>query len=293
MLTTIIWGSAFSAQSAAMDHIGPFTFQAARCALAALALIPIILIADIIRKDGRNFFKKWADPKLWKAGILCGIPLCLACNLQQIGLVDTSAGKSGFITAMYIVFVPLIELFTRKKPSFMVPISVSIAVVGLYFISCAGITSIQASDLITVLCAIMFAVQITFVGIYAKDIDALRLNTVQALICTVLSAIFMAFTEKPTVDGLIITLPELAYVGILSMGIGYFLQIYAQKHLSSTPAALIMSLESVCAAIFGVILLHESMSNEEILGATLIFIAVILSQIPVEKLLRKKKIPTA
>ena len=283
LLATVIWGSAFVSQSVGMDHIGPFTFQAVRCAVAFVGLIPVILIADRFKNDQKSFIKRWADLRLWKAGLLCGIPLFLACNLQQVGLVDTDAGKSGFLTAMYIVIVPLIGIFLKRKATIMVPISVALAVVGLYFLSCVGVTQVNTGDLLTIGCAVMFAVQITFVDIFAQDADALRLNAIQALVCAVLSACVMLFTETPTWSGIYSCTLPLLDTGLLSMGLAYYLQIIGQKHLDTTPASLIMSLESVFAAVFGVLILHETMTGWEILGCVLVFAAVILSQIPVGK----------
>lgn len=286
LLATVIWGSAFVFQSIGMDHIGPFTFQAVRCCLAVIGLLPLILIADIFKKDESSFWRRWNTKALWKAGILCGIPLFLATNLQQIGLVETDAGKSGFLTAMYIVIVPVLGIFLKRKPSIMTPISVAIAVVGLYCLSCMGATQISVSDLLTLCCALMFAVQIIFVDLFAMDTDPLRLNAIQALICAVLSTVAMLFTEQPTWEGIRGCAIPLAHTGFLSLGIAYYLQIIGQKHLDSTPAALIMSLESVFAVIFGVLILKETMTDWEIFGCILLFAAVILSQIPIKS---KKK----
>jgi drug/metabolite transporter (DMT)-like permease len=235
------------------------------------------------KKDGSTFLKRWTDKNLWKAGLLCGIPLFLACNLQQVGLVDTDAGKSGFLTAMYIVIVPVIGIFLKRKPSIMVPISVSIAVIGLYFLSCMGVNKISTGDLLTIGCAISFAVQITFIDIFAKNTDAIRLNAIQALVCAVLSAIAMLFTEQPTWEGIRACAIPLLHTGLLSMGFAYYLQIIGQKLLDTTPASLIMSLESVFAAIFGALILKETMTGWEVTGCVLVFMAVILSQIPVGK----------
>ena len=279
-LATIIWGSAFVSQSIGMDHIGPFTFQAVRCAMAVLALLPIICIFDRFKNDRKTFFSRWSNAKLWKTGILCGIPLFIACNLQQVGLVDTDAGKSGFLTAMYIVIVPVIGIFLGKKPSIMVPISVGLAVVGLYCLSCMGATQMNLGDLLLIGCAFMFAIQITLVDRFAQALDALRLNTIQALVCAVLSSIVMLFTETPTWEGITACIIPLVHTGVFSMGLGYYLQIVGQQSLDSTPATLIMSLESVFAAIFGLLILQERMSGWEILGCLLVFAAVILSQIP-------------
>ncbi len=282
LLATIIWGSAFVSQSMGMDHIGPFTFQAVRCFLAVLGLLPVIAITDRRKCDSKTFVSRWADKKLWKAGLLCGIPLFLACNLQQVGLVDTDAGKSGFLTAMYIVIVPVIGIFLKRKPTIMVPISVALAVVGLYFLSCVGVTQISIGDLLTIGCAVMFAVQIIFVDIFAPDVDALRLNAIQALVCATLSFGVTIFTEQPSFSGILACALPLAHAGFLSMGAAYSLQILGQKDLEPTAASLIMSLESVFAVIFGALILKETMTGWELLGCTLVFAAVILSQIPVK-----------
>lgn len=287
LLATLIWGSAFVSQSVGMDYIGPFTFQAVRCLLAVIGLLPVILVMDRFQKDGKTFFSRWTDPKLWKAGLLCGIPLFLACNLQQVGLVDTDAGKSGFLTAMYIVIVPVIGIFLKRKPSIMVPISVVLAVAGLYCLSCVGVSSISLSDLLTLGCALMFAVQITFIDLLAKEVDALRLNAIQALVCSVLSAAVMVFTEQPTWKSVFDCSLPLAHAGLLSMGAAYSLQILGQQDLEPTTASLIMSLESVFAAIFGMLILNETMTAWEVIGCILVFIAVILSQIPIKTNQRK------
>ena len=290
LAATLIWGSAFVSQSIGMDHVGPFTFQTARCILAVIGLLPVIALVDRHCKDGQTFVRRWLDARLWKAGILCGIPLFLACNLQQLGLAEnTDAGKSGFLTAMYIVIVPVIGIFLKKKPSVMVPISVALAVVGLYFLSCMGVTQISLGDLLTICCAFMFAAQITFVDQFAQGMDALRLNTIQALVCGVLSAAVMAFTETPSLNALAGCALPLAHTGFLSMGAAYSLQIIGQKDLEPTAASLIMSLEAVFAVLFGCLILNETMTGWEILGCVLVFAAVILSQIPVP--LKKKALP--
>ena len=280
LLATIIWGSAFVSQNIAMKYMGPFSFQAIRCAIAVVGLIPVVAIFDRFSKSNKSFFSRWADKKLWIAGILCGIPLFLACNLQQVGLVDTNPGKSGFLTAMYIVIVPIIGIFRKQKPSPMIPISVLLAVFGLYFLSCVGVTSISSGDLLTLGCALMFAIQITFVDIFADSVDALRLNTIQALVCTVLSAILAICTkETVTLTGIADCALPLAHVGLLSMGAGYALQIMGQKQVEPTTSSLIMSLESVFAVVFEMLILNQFMDKWEIIGCILVFAAVILSQI--------------
>lgn len=283
LLTTVIWGCAFVAQSVGMDHIGPFTFQAVRCLLGVLALLPVIFLFDLKKTDGKNYISRWCDPKLWKAGILCGIALFVASGAQQVGLIDTDAGKAGFLTSMYIVIVPFLGLFFRKKLSPATVLGVLVAVAGLYLVSGAGTTGMAPSDMLMVLCAFAFAVQIVLVERLGMDMDGLRLNCVQCLVCSILSAVVMAFTETPVLGDLIDCALPLAYAGCLSMGVAYSLQIIGQQKVDSVPAAIIMSLESVFAALAGWLLLNERMSPRELTGCALLFTAVILSQIPARK----------
>jgi len=277
IIATIIWGSAFVAQSIGMDHIGPFTFQAVRCLLGALILLPIIAISDKV--SGKAFFRGWREQKLWKAGLLCGAPLFIAVNLQQMGIVDTDAGKSAFLTAMYIVFVPVLGIFRGQKPSKWIPVSVLLGVAGLYCLSCVGVTTIATSDLLLLGCALAFAMQILCVDIFANQVDCLRLNCICSFLCAVLSAILMLFMETPTWNAIFSCAGPLAYTGFLSMGIAYSLQMIGQKDLHPATASLLMSLESAFAVLAGWIILKESLSSWEKLGCVLVFLAVILSQI--------------
>lgn len=277
LLATLIWGSTFVAQSVGMDYIGPFTFQAVRCGLAVIGLLPAIYIAD--KRAGRSFTKEWANKQLWVGGLLCAVPLFLAVNLQQVGIVSTSAGKSAFLTAMYIVIVPILGLFVGRKPSPMVPLSVVLAVVGLYLLSCVGVTQILLGDILLLLCALMFAVQILFVDRFASTVDALRLNCLQAGFCAVASGIIAVFTEEVVFSSLLDCWLPLCYAGFLSMGAAYSLQIIGQKHMEPSGASLIMSLESVFAVLFGWLLLKQTMTKWESIGCALVFAAVILSQI--------------
>ncbi len=285
LLATFIWGTTFIAQSVGMDHIGPFTFQAVRCTMAVIGLMPVIWLFD--RKDGKRFPTQWKDKKLWKAGLFCGIPLFLACNLQQVGIVYTTAGKAGFLTAMYIVLVPVLGLFLKRKFTFIVPVSVAIAVAGLYLLSFAGVSRINIGDILLLGSALMFAVQILAVDHFAAETDSLRLNCLQAAVCAVGSAIVTCFTEDVSVSGLLDCWFPLCYAGFLSMGAAYSFQIIGQKHVEPTTASLIMSMESVFAVLAGWLLLKETMTTQEALGCMLMFAAVILSQIPVTA---KKKV---
>lgn len=276
---TVIWGSAFIAQSVGMDKIGPFTFQAVRCFLAVVFLFP----ASALFSKGKPFWKGWADPVLWRSGIICGLALFAASSLQQIGLVYTDAGKAGFLTAMYIVFVPFLGLFVGRKPGRNALLSLIPAIVGLYLLSCTSVSGINKGDVLLLLCAVAFSVQILLIDRHCAGLDGAMLNCIQALVVTVLSVPCALLTE--TVDASLIAscwLP-LGYAGVLSMGVAYTLQIVGQKRVTPSAAALLMSLESVFAALFGWLLLHETMTKAELLGCVLVFAAVVISQLPEKK----------
>lgn len=280
VIATMIWGCAFAAQSIGMDYIGPFTFQAIRCFLGVLTLLPVIFLFDLKKKDGLTFFSRWRSRQLWTTGFWCGCALFVATSLQQVGLIYTDAGKAGFLTAMYIVIVPFFGLFFRKKLPKTTIVSVLVAVVGLYLISGAGIHSINIGDILMLLCAVAFAVQITLIDRLGSKLDGLRLNCIQCFVCSAISAVVMVFTETPNFPNIIACAIPLLYAGCLSMGVAYSMQILGQQRVDSVPASLIMSLESVFAVLSGWILLQERLSPRELGGCVLLFAAVILSQLP-------------
>ena len=280
VFATIIWGFAFIAQSVGMDLIGPFTFQAVRCALAVLFLVPMAFLSEAGKDSFSVSCKRWKDAKLWKGGMICGIALFVAANLQQIGLVYTDAGKAGFLTAMYIVLVPVLGLFLGRKIPKAAVFSVFLAVCGLYLLSCMGVSRVNVGDLCLMGCALAFAVQIICVDKFAGDLDGFRLNCVQSLVVTLLSIPFAVATETIDFGNILACWGPLCFAGVLSMGLAYSLQIIGQKELEPTTAALIMSLESVFAAIGGWWLLKERMTVPEMLGCCLVFAAVVISQLP-------------
>lgn len=283
LLCTVIWGFAFIAQSVGMNLIGPFTFQMVRCFLAVLFLIPFSFVLDLGKCTMAESAGKWKNPKLWKSGLICGCALFVASSLQQIGLIYTDAGKAGFITAMYIVLVPVLGLFLKRKPPKATVFSVALAVVGLYLLSCMGVTEINKGDLALMGCALAFAVQINCVDLLAEGLDGFRMNCIQSLTVAVLSTPFAAFTETVDMQNLLSCWFPLCFAGVLSMGVAYSLQIVGQKDLEPTAASLIMCLESVFAAIGGWWLLGERMSGTELLGCGLVFAGVVISQLPDKK----------
>jgi drug/metabolite transporter (DMT)-like permease len=258
-----------------MDHLEPMSFQAIRSALAVLALVPVIFLMD---RAPAAFLPRWQDPKLWKTGILCGLSLFVAQGLQQVGLLYTEPGKAGFITAMYIVLVPVLGLFLGRRCGLSVWLSVALAVAGLYLLSCVGVTKINIGDILILGAAAAFAVQIVLIDNLAQQMDGVRLNCIQFLVVTVLSTLAAAFTESPTWDGIIACALPLLYTGVLSSGVAFTLQILGQQHLPPEPASLIMSLESVFAVLAGWVLLGQTLSPTEALGSALVFAGVLLSQ---------------
>lgn len=276
---TVIWGSAFIAQSVGMDKIGPFTFQAVRCFLAVVFLFP----ASALFSKGKPFWKSWADPALWRSGVICGLALFAASSLQQIGLVYTDAGKAGFLTAMYIVFVPFLGLFLGQRPGRNALLSLIPAIVGLYLLSCTSVSGINKGDVLLLLCAVAFSVQILLIDRHCAGLDGLKLNCIQALVVAVLSVPWALLTETVDASRIASCWLPLGYAGVLSMGVAYTLQIVGQKRVAPSAAALLMSLESVFAALFGWLLLHETMTGAEELGCLLVFAAVVISQLPEKK----------
>lgn len=289
LLGTFIWGMAFIAQSVGMNLIGPFTFQAIRCLLGVLFLFPVTILFD--RKIGvKESLKKWKTPTLWISGIICGVALFIATSLQQVGLVYTTPGKAGFLTAMYIVLVPILGIFVHRKPGINALFSVILTLIGLYLLSFTNISNVNIGDLFMIGCAFAFAVQILLIDRFAQQLDGLRLNCVQALVVSILSVPGILLNQETIEMNTILScwLP-LCFAGVLSMGVGYSLQIVGQKRLEPTAASLIMSLESVFSALGGWLLLRNTMTPAELTGCALVFAGVIVSQLPVRRLLPVQK----
>lgn len=280
---TLIWGSAFIAQSVGMELIGPFTFQAIRCALAVLFLFPLSFLIERRKGSVQASAERWKNRQLWKTGLICGGALFVASSLQQIGLVYTDVGKAGFLTAMYIVLVPVLGLFLGKKPPKTAVLGIVLAVIGLYLLCCMDVTEMNIGDIFLLGCAFAYAVQITCIDRFAGAVDGLRLNCIQAIVVTVLSVPFILLTETVDMANVLACALPLVYAGVMSMGVAYTLQIIGQQHLEATTASLIMSLESVIAALCGWLILHEHMTLWELLGCTLVFAAVVISQLPEKK----------
>lgn len=282
LLTATIWGVAFVAQSVGMEYIGPFTFNAIRCVLGGLVLIPVILVLKKKKETGAENQEKEDKKTLWAGGIACGVILCIASNLQQFGIMEASVGKSGFFTALYIVMIPVIGIFIGKRPGIKLWFCVALAVVGMYLLCMKdGSFTIERADIMLLLCALAFSFHILVVDYFSSKVDGVKMSCIQFFVCGVLSAVGMLFTETPDISNIQAAWMPLLYAGLLSCGVGYTLQIVGQKGINPVIASLIMSLESVISALAGWVILGQVLSPKEILGCVLMFVAIIITQIPI------------
>lgn len=291
ILTALIWGTAFTAQSAGGDAAGPYTFNCIRSMIGAAVLLPVIRLSDRLGLTKNRPVTKKDRRMLLAGGIACGLALAAGSNLQQMGLyLGSSAGKAGFLTACYMLIVPVLGLFFHKKCSWNVWAGIAAAVVGLYLLCIQGDFRIQFSDFLLFLCAFVFAVHILVIDYFAVRVDGVRMSCLQFLVCGLVSAVPMCFVDlghaagglsgwAQALMGLDAWIPIL-YAGVLSCGAGYTLQIIGQQGVNPTIASLLLSLESVFSVLAGWVILGEALQEREILGCVLIFAAVIFAQLP-------------
>lgn len=286
ILTATLWGVAFVAQDVGLEHIGPFTFSATRSFLGAVALFVISVFADSIKRKKTQTTiskeeKKVRIKSFLKAGLICGVVFFAATNTQQFGLLYTTAGKSGFITACYIVLVPIIGLFFGRKCPVYIWVSVIATIVGLYMLCMGdGFTSLNKGDVITLACAVLFAVHIIVIDKFANKVDGIKLACAQCTVNAVLSGICMFIFESPNITYILKAWIPIVYAGVFSSGLAYMFQILGQKDFNPTIASLVMSLESVISVIAAWIILNQQLSEKEIIGCVIIFSAIIFAQIP-------------
>lgn len=295
LLAALAWGSAFVAQSLGSDSVRPFTFNGARSLLGALVLVPVFLTFDRVSPNPNRQNKK----TLWIGGALCGLLLFIACNLQQfsISYVDTAGktaeqleqiekaniGKVAFLTALYIVLVPVFGVFMKKKAGAQVWLGVVVALIGMYFLCIKPGFTVSTGDLYAFLCAFAFAMQIIVVDEVVNRVDPIRLSCVQFLVCGILSSVCAVIFDKPALSDILNAWAPILYMGIVSSGIAYTLQILGQARCKPVVASLVMSMESVFSAIFGYLVLNQAMSTKEFIGCGLMLVAVVLAQIPGRK----------
>ena len=274
LLTATIWGSAFVAQSIGMEHVEPFTFTFARSIIGGLVLLPCIFLLG-------KWKKGFATKTEWIGGICCGIALCCASNFQQVGIQYTTVAKAGFITALYVVLVPIFGIFMKKRISLVIWACVAVSVAGLYLLCIpAGAFHLAYGDFLVLICAVLFSVHILIIDFYSPKGDGVVISCIQFFTCGILSGIPMLFFENPKMTSMIDAKWSILYAGVLSSGVAYTLQVVAQKNVNSTVASLIMCLESVVAVIAGWIVLGQEMSMREILGCVLMFAAIVVAQLP-------------
>ena len=282
LLGAMIWGAAFVAQTVGMEYVEPFTFQASRCLLGSLVLLPVIAVMD--RKNPGKKPATQADKRyLLISSLLCGLFLFTACSLQQVGLLYTTAGKSGFLTSLYIILVPILGLFMKKKVQPWIWISVILALCGLYLLCGGGAFSLGRGELLTLGCAVAFSFHILVIDRVSPNLDGVRLSCLQFFVCGMLSLVAMFLTETPSLSAIAQCWLPIAYAGVLSCGVAYTFQIIGQSYTEPTVASLLMSLESVFAVLFGWLLLKQALTIPEVLGCILVFAGVILAQLPGKK----------
>lgn len=285
ILAAIIWGTAFVAQSVCAPHVPPFTFNAIRSLIAFVLLIFISRAFDSSAKRRG----KQPEPTNYKAlilgGICTGAFLAIASNLQQAGLADTSAGKAGFITALYVVLVPVLGVFLKRRASGQTWVSVVIAVGGLYLlcIKAGEGFHLQTSDIYILLCALFFAGQIMSIDHFGAHVDGIKLSCVQFLTAGVISTVLALLFETVNWSAVLDCVWPILYVAVFSSCVAYTLQILAQRDSDPTVVTLLLSLESVFSVLAGAIILHDKLSSREYLGCVLMFAAVVLAQIPLKR----------
>ena len=304
LIGSFIWGTTFVAQSMGTNHLDAFSFNCIRNFIGVFALIPVLLWQIYTKRKDMNAvhqstscdnstttYKKATFLQelrtiftidLLLGGFVTGTALCLASNFQQMGIEHSTVGKSAFITTLYIVLVPLLGLFFKKKLPFQIWCGVILAMIGLYLLCMKNEAFVlELGDIYLLLCAFFFTFQITAVDYFAPKVNCIALSMMQFLVTAILSGICMLFNEIPAWENIIGAMIPLLYAGVLSSGVAYTFQIIGQKHLAPAVASLIMSLESVFAALAGWVVLHEILSDKELLGCGLVFAAVILTQLPI------------
>ena len=281
ILTAFIWGTAFVAQSVGMDYLGPFTFNGVRSMIGGIALLPCIVILQKINGSSEPVSGTRKD--LITGGIACGLLLFVASSLQQIGIQYTSAGKAGFITAFYIVIVPVFGIFLKKKIGWKVWIAVAMALAGLYFLCMTEKLTVGKGDILIFFCAIVFSLHILVIDHFSPKVDGVKMSCLQFFVCGIASLLPMFLTETPKLSAMINAWMPLLYAGVLSCGVAYTLQIVGQKNVNPAIASLILSLESCFSVLAGWVVLGERLSVREYVGCILMFAAIILAQLPDKK----------
>ena len=284
--TAIIWGLAFVAQAAGMEHLGPLSFTASRCFVAVVFLY--LTYKFFMMKSASYREEKFNMKRTLVGGSICGLVFTIAINLQQVSLIYTTAAKASFLTALYIVFIPVIGLFFGRRPSVKIMLCIFLAMVGTYLLSIKGGLKINRGDLIVILSALVFAIHILLLTKYSTNTNAVLVSLVQFAVCGVISLVGALVLEDISMEAILKSQATILYVGILSSGVGFTIQLMALKDLEPVVASMICSLESVFGALFGWLILSQEMTEREIFGAIIIFLATIFAQVPIEAYLEKR-----
>ena len=286
LLTAMIWGMSFIAKSKGVEDISPVAFTGLRSILGSIVLLPVIAVLDWGKKKHNKPVQK-INRDLIMGGILCGIVLCLASTLQTMGMVYTSPGKSAFITALYMVIIPIVGLFCGKKLRPVIALSVVIATIGLYMICVDSSSGINKGDIITLACSFLFTAHILVKDHFSPKVDGVKLSCIQFFVCGLINLTYMFIFEEPQLSPIIGCWASIGFSGIMSCGVAYTLQIVGQKYTDPTSASILMSLESVFAALSSAVLVAlgwsitgGNMDLREIIGCVLMFGAIILVQLP-------------
>lgn len=290
LTAAFVWGLSFIFQSKGIEKVPPIAFNGIRSMLGAVVLLPVILLSDSSKAKGGQAIQK-TDKTLISGGIICGVFLCIATTLQTVGMLETSPGKAGFITALYMIVVPIINLFRGKKSTVIIAVSVLTAVSGLYFMCIPkGEFSLTKGDFLVLCCAFVFAGHILAIDNFAPRVDGVKLACLQFFVCGLINIIWMFFDEVPTLQVIADAKIDIAYAGIMSCGVAFTLQIIGQKYTDPTSASILMSLESVFATLSTVVLTALGwkltggmLSAREIFGCVMMFGAIMLVQIPDKK----------
>ena len=287
-LAAFIWGVAFVAQSVGMDYVGPFTFNGCRFLIGGLVLTPFALIRDRQHEKSASFQKlSREEQKKYKrttliGGLCCGVAICIASSFQQAGMQYTSVGKAGFITALYIVLVPVFGIFLKRKVTPIIWMGVFLAAIGFYFLCITESFSINYGDLLVFICAICFTFHILIIDYFAPKADGVALSCIQFWFSGIVCMGIAILNESPNVTAIIQAAVPILYAGVLSCGVAYTLQIIGQKHMKPAVASLILSLESVISVLAGWVILKEVLTGRQFLGCALVFAAVVMAQLPVK-----------
>lgn len=277
-LAAFIWGVAFVAQSVGMDYMGPFTFNGARFLMGSMVLLPLVIYR---RKGKSKESKKFGSRRdTLTGGICCGLALCCAALFQQFGIVYTTVGKAGFITTLYIIIVPIMGIFLKKKVPGKVWIAAVIAAAGMYLLCMSESLRLSRGDTYVFICAILFSIHILVIDYFSPKADGVELSCLQFLTAGIIGSVLALIFERPTLSNFAGGIIPLAYAGIMSSGVAYTLQVIGQKDLNPTVASLILSLESVVSMLAGWVILKQALSPRELFGCVLVFAAVILAQLP-------------